>query len=59
MSAKNDFVSEIDQFLQKFDRHHPELSRAQQQEKTKYDHIYYLRDTANRPDEEPVIDIWA
>jgi hypothetical protein len=43
------FVSEIDQFLQEFDKQHPVLSPAQVQEQTKYRRIYRLRDTSVRP----------
>jgi hypothetical protein len=42
------FVSEVDQFLQRFDKEHPELSKSQQKEVTKYRRIYRLRDTAER-----------
>jgi hypothetical protein len=42
------YVSEIDQFLQKFDKEHPELSKAQHREKKKYKRIYALRDSAAR-----------
>lgn len=38
------FVSETDQFLQKFDEAHPELSLSQQKEIAKYQRIYRLRD---------------
>jgi hypothetical protein len=48
-----DFVSEIDQDLQQFDKKHPQPSRSQQKEQEKYARIYYLRDTADRP-EEPI-----
>lgn len=44
------YVSEIDQFLQSFDKSHPELSLSQQQEQEKYRLIYLLRDVAERPD---------
>lgn len=42
------FVSEIDKFLQQFDKDHPELSKAQQKEVNKYRRIYRLRDTSER-----------
>ncbi len=38
------FVSETDQFLQKFDETNPELSLSQQKEIAKYQRIYRLRD---------------
>jgi len=38
------FVSDIDQFLQEFDKKHPQPSQSQQQEQKKYRRIYYLRD---------------
>lgn len=46
-----DFVSEIDQFLSKFDQKHPQKSLSQQKEMTKYRRIYYLRDVADRSDD--------
>lgn len=45
------FVSEIDQDLQKFDKEHPQPSLSQQKEQEKYAHIYYLRDIADRPEQ--------
>lgn len=42
------YVSEIDQVLQAFDREHPELSLSQQKEKEKYRRIYFLRDHIER-----------
>ena len=46
------YVSEIDQFLQEFDRQHPDLTQSQQKEQAKYQRIYHLRDTATRnPDD--------
>lgn len=58
MSGKTGFVSEIDQFLQEFDKEHPELSKSQQKEKAKYKKVYYLRDTADRLNELPLLDDW-
>lgn len=43
------YVSEIDQFLQSFDRENPEKSLSQLGEENKYRRIYYLRDVADRP----------
>lgn len=45
------YVSEIDQFLQAFDKRHPQLSVSQKQERDDYRQIYYLRDVAKRPDQ--------
>lgn len=42
------YVSEIDQFLQSFDKAHPELSLSQQKEQDKYRVIYFLRDVARK-----------
>lgn len=39
----SNFVSETDQFLQKFDETYPELSLSQQKEIAKYQRIYRLR----------------
>lgn len=46
------YVSPMDQFINQFDNEHPALSKAQLKEKEKYARIYYLRDVANRPDED-------
>lgn len=46
------YVSPIDQFINQFDKEHPELSKSQHKEKAKYSRVYYLRDVANRPDEQ-------
>lgn len=43
------YVSEIDQFLQTFDQHHPGLSESQRKEQEKYRRIYLLRDDPNAP----------
>lgn len=54
MSVNNkilrDYVSEIDQFLANFDKEHPKLSKSQAKEVEKYERIYFLRDTENRPE---------
>lgn len=50
------YVSEIDQFLQKFDKEHSQLSRSQKQEIEKYRRVYYLRDVVDRPDE--LLKLW-
>ena len=42
------YISEVDQFLQKFDSEHPSLSLSQQKEKDKYSRIYLLRDVAEQ-----------
>lgn len=44
------YISEIDQFLQTFDKEHPGLSKSQQKEVDKYRRIYRLRDNADRPE---------
>ena len=41
------YVSEIDQFLQGFDKQHSEPSKSQQKEITKYQRIYRLRDNVH------------
>jgi hypothetical protein len=46
-----EYVSEIDQFLQEFDKQHPDLTKSQQKEQAKYRRIYRLRDTTERPDD--------
>ena len=45
------YVSDVDQFLQQFDRKHPSLSQSQQKEQLKYRRIYQLRDSADRDTE--------
>lgn len=45
------YVSVMDQFLQAFDKNHPEQSLSQQKEEAKYRRIYFLRDEENRPAE--------
>lgn len=45
------YVSEIDQFLQKFDREHPELSKSQVAEIAKSERIGNLRDIVERQEE--------
>jgi len=41
------YVSVMDQFLQEFDKKHPEQSLSQQKEEAKYRRIYFLRDDEN------------
>jgi hypothetical protein len=50
------YVSEIDQFLQNFDKNHAVLSKSQQKEQVKYRRIYALRDDINNV--EPSIKLW-
>ena len=38
------YVSEVDQFLWRFDKQHPELSKSQQAEIAKAKRVSYLRD---------------
>ena len=51
-----EYVSEIDQFLQEFDKQHPDLTKSQQKEQAKYRRIYRLRDTTERPDD--TVKLW-
>lgn len=55
--ARN-FVSELDQFLEAFDKKHPILTESQQKERSKYIRIYRLRDTALRAPAKLVKKIW-
>ena len=50
------FVSELDQFLESFDKKHATSSESQQKERAKYSRIYRLRDTTERA--EPVKKLW-
>ncbi len=43
------YVSEIDQFLQQYDKQHAEQSVSQQKEITRYQRIYRLRDVVTLP----------
>jgi GH35 family endo-1,4-beta-xylanase len=43
----NYYVSELDQFLEAYEKAHPKLSSSQRQEKEKYARIYELRDKAS------------
>lgn len=47
-SNKNltNYVSDLDRFLQEYDKKHPELSKSQQKEIAKLKRIYRLRDDA-------------
>jgi hypothetical protein len=45
----SNYVSEIDQFMQAFDQSNPEISASQKKEISKYQRIYFLRDTKDRP----------
>ncbi|HSW69163.1 MAG TPA: CBU_0585 family protein [Gammaproteobacteria bacterium] len=51
-SNKNfsNYVSDIDCFLQDYDKKHPELSKSQQKEIAKLKRIYRLRDDKNAGD---------
>ncbi len=42
------YVSEMDSFLQEFDKKHPKPSASQEKEIVKYRRIYRLRDIAKR-----------
>jgi uncharacterized protein YnzC (UPF0291/DUF896 family) len=52
-----DYVSEIDNFLQAFDKGH-ELTAAQRKEKEKFRRIYYLRDVAAKPQDVKKKKLW-
>lgn len=53
------FVSELDQFLESFDKKHPTLSESQQKERNKYLRIYRLRDTSSPAETEtPATKLW-
>jgi hypothetical protein len=43
-----DYVSEIDQFIEKFNKDHASLSLSQKKEIQKYEKVYFLRDVADR-----------
>lgn len=43
-----DYVSEVDQFLEKFDQEHPKPSPSQKKEIDKYRRIYQLRDEEDK-----------
>jgi hypothetical protein len=43
------YVSEMDELLNDFDKNHPILTQSQQKERNKYLRIYQLRDTSERP----------
>lgn len=45
------YVSPVDQFINKFNEEHPQLSASQIQEKEKYNRISFLRDVADRAEE--------
>jgi hypothetical protein len=50
------YVSDVDQFLQQFDKTHPKLSQSQQKEVTKYQRIYQLRDAVKT--DKPTNPLW-
>lgn len=50
------YVSDIDLFLQNYDKKHPELSKSQQEEIAKLKRIYRLRD--DRLAREPSKTLW-
>jgi hypothetical protein len=52
---KTNFVSELDQFLKKFDEEHPELSKSQQAEIKKHQRVAKLRDDENREEDDKAI----
>ena len=52
----NNFISEPDKFLKKFDRQHPEKSASQQAEIAKHEHLAKLRDEQQSTNEQE--EIW-
>jgi len=50
------YVSEIDQFIARFDHPTPYISLSQQQEIEKHQRIHQLRDNPNRMDEKINLD---
>lgn len=52
----NFYISELDQFLVKFERDHPKLSQSQLKERQKHDRVFALRDKSTRI--EPNQDVW-
>lgn len=46
LSPDRNFVSEIDQFLAAFDKHHPEKSLSQEQEIEQYQTLMAKRDVS-------------
>ena len=44
----SNYVSEIDRFLQDYDKKHPKLSKSQQKEIAKLQRVYRLRDDASQ-----------
>jgi hypothetical protein len=47
------YVSDTDKMLKEFDKNHPDLSQSQKKEVDKYNRIYRLRDTSERPTTTP------
>lgn len=52
------YVSEIDQFLQDFDKSHPEKSLSQQKEIAKHQRVYRLRDNAAESEVSTREELW-
>lgn len=50
------YVSEIDLFLQEFDRKHPQKSYSQLDQIKQFRRIYYLRDVADRLEDKSLPD---
>ncbi len=49
------YVSDIDLFLQDYDKKHPELSQSQQKEIAKSQRIYLLRDDPNATEGQSIL----
>jgi hypothetical protein len=57
-SKKNQFISELDQYLADIDQANPQLSPAQQYERNKYARVNRLRDQAVTEEAKVAGDIW-
>lgn len=49
------YTSKLDEFLEEFDKNHPQLSLSQRQEIDKYRRIYALRDNPEVKDANPML----
>lgn len=54
----NYYISALDRFLNDYRHQHPKLSASQQQEKSKYERLYALRDkpTSHHPSQATIWD---
>ncbi len=55
---QTNYVSEIDQFIQEFDRTHPDKSLSQQKEIAKSQRVYRLRDNAKPAQAKVPKELW-